>query len=212
MMKFAIVFAGLVTAVAAQAVTVYGNVTTDTGNTVFYSTGVYSEIGDRIQLSGTERSGTTASAQYYNFGSAGSFDATLTFYGITGGNPGVGASLGSFTTSGFIDANALVVTSWTLGGFALPEELVFTVTVSNLQGGVDLGLTVFDPPTIGSSSGQFLIVKGNTGFAQASLGGGQDNVYFRLDAVSAVPEFGTAGLMCLGMLSVFGIRSRRVSP
>lgn len=212
MMKLALLFAGLVTSTALQATPVYDNTTTDTLDTVVYSTGAYTEIGDQIHLAGTERSATSATAQLYNLGSGGSFDATLNLYGVVAGNPGVGSLLGSFTAAGQVLAsNGILDVNWLLAGLALPDDLFFTVSLGNVLSGMDLGLNVFNPPTIGSSSGQFLIVNGSSGFAQASTGSGHDNIYFRLDAASAnaVPEPGSAGLVLLAMLPLMAIRSRR---
>ncbi len=213
-MKLSLLFAGLVAATALQAAPVYNNTSTDTFDTLVYSTGVYTEIGDQIHLAGTERSAIGAKAQFYNLGSTGSFDATLKLYGLVAASPGVGSLLGSYTAvNQSVAANATLDVNWLLAGLALPDDLIFTVTVGNSSSGVDLGLTVFDPPTVGSSSNQFLIVKGSGGFAQASTFGGHDNIYFRLDAsgVGSVPEPGTAGLVFLAMLPLLTIRGLRAA-
>ncbi len=215
MMKLSLLLAGLVSATALQASPVYDNTTTDTFDTVVYSTAPYTEIGDRIQLAGTERSAGTAAAQVYNLGSGGNFDATLYLYGLASNSVDVGSLLGSYTAAGLALANgALLEVSWSLAGLTLPDELFFTVSVDNFSSGMDLGLTVFNPPTVGSSSDQFLVVKGASGFAQASQGNGHDNIYFRLDATSAnaVPEPGSAGLVFLAMLPLLAIRGRRAVP
>lgn len=211
-MKLSLLFAGLATATALQAAPVYNNTTTDTFDTVVYSTGVYTEIGDQIHLAGTDRVADGAAVQFYNLGSSGNFDATLNLYRLDSNNVDVGTLLGSYTAANmFLAAGGLLEVSWLLAGLNLPDGLFFTVSVNNFSSGMDLGLTVFDPPTVGSSSSQFLIVKGASGFAQASLGNGHDNIYFRLDATSAnpIPEPGTGGMVSLAMLSLFAIRGRR---
>jgi hypothetical protein len=212
MLKISTFFIGLLAAAALQAAPVYDNTTTDTLGTVVYSSGPYSEIGDQIHLGGTDRLGNSATAQFYNLGVDGTFDATLNFYSVVDSASGVGGLLGSFVASGIalLGGNVGEV-SWLLNGLNLPDDLIFTVTLGNLSQGVDLGLTVFDPPTIGTSSGSFLIVNGGSGFAQASTGSGTDNIYFRLDASdpNAIPEPGTGGLLILAALAGFAIRLRR---
>lgn len=212
-MKLSLLIAGLVAASALQAAPVYNNTTTDTGDTVFYSTGPYTEIGDRIQLGGTERNATSAAVQFFNNGASnGSFDATLNFYSFVGGSPGVGGLLNSYSVlNQAISSGSTLNVNWLLAGLVLPNNLIFTVKIDRQAAGLDLGLTVFDPPTVGSSSNQFFIVKGGSGFAQASLGNGGDNIYFRLDASSgtSVPEPGTAGLVFLAMLPLLTFRGRR---
>lgn len=211
-MKLALLFAGLFTATALHAATVYNNTITDTLDTVVYSTGVYTEIGDRILLAGTDRVADTAAAQFYNLGDDGNFVAKLNLYGVNSNNVDVGSLLGTYTAASmFMTHNNLLEVSWSLAGLNLPDDLFFTVSVSDFSQGMDLGLTVFDPPTVGSSSDQFFIVKGGSGFAQASLGNGQDNIYFQLNATDGnrIPEPGTAGLMFLAFLPLFAVRLRR---
>lgn len=210
-MKLLLLFAGLVAATALHASPVYRNVTTDTGDTAVYSTGPYTEIGDRISLAGTERNGSSAAAQFYNSGGAGTFNATLNFYGAAAGNPGVGSLLHSYTTAASSQGGDIIDVSWLLAGLSLPDELVFTVSLANFSAGVDLGLTVFGPPTVGTSSAAFFLVKDNSGFAPATIGNGQDNIFFLLDADPAinVPEPGTAAMVCLAMVMLIGLCRRR---
>jgi hypothetical protein len=68
-------------AARAEAVLVYSNTTTDTFNTLLYSTGPFTEIGDQITLAGTERLAQSAQVLFFSVGSAsGTFDATLRLY------------------------------------------------------------------------------------------------------------------------------------
>src|ERR1700724_2880379 len=80
--------------VAAWATTIYSNATTDTLNTVFFSVGPYSELGDQIHLGGTDRLATMATGQFFNNGTNpnATFDATLRFYQVSAP---VGAQIGS---------------------------------------------------------------------------------------------------------------------
>ena len=212
-MKLSLLIAGLFAATALQAAPVYNNTTTDTLNTVVYSSGVFSDIGDQIHLAGTERIGDNAAAQFYNLGSDGTFVAHLNLYGLPANNTDVvGSLLGSFTAAGSLAANSSGDVSWLLAGLNLPDDLIFTVTLSDVSQGMDLGLNLFDAPTVGSSSNQFFIVKGDSGFAKATTGANIDNVYFQLNASSPnrVPEPGSAGLMFLALLPLIAIQRRRV--
>lgn len=212
-MKFFVFLAGLLAATALHASPVYDNATTDIGDTALYSTGPYTAIGDQIHLGGTQRVGTTASTQFYNAGtSGGSFAATLNLYAV-GSSPAspVGSLLGSFITVGnSINAGDVLNVDWALGGLILPDDLVFTVTIGAIRGNVDLGLTVFDPPTVGSSSNQYFIVGSGGVFSQGSQLNGHDNIFFRLDAT--VPEPATTGMVALSLLTMVGLRSRRKAP
>ena len=98
-MKTIILWTALLAAGSASATTVYSNITTDTFGTVFYSTGPYTQIGDQITLSGTDRAASSASVQLYNNGgSAGTFDATLRFFNV--GSPVGGQLGGNFSLTG----------------------------------------------------------------------------------------------------------------
>ena len=205
-------FAGLIAATALQAAPVYDNTTTDTFDTVFFSANSLTEIGDQIHLAGTERIGNTAKVQFYNFGLEGIFNATLNLYSVVANSPNVGALLQSFASlNNAIGGNSTSEVVWSLGGLALLDDMVFTVTIDRFSSNVDLGLTVFDPPTVGSSDNSFLIVKDTNGFVHGTIGNTHDNVYFLLDASdpNAIPEPGTSSAVMLAMLSLFAVRARR---
>jgi len=159
--------------------TVYLNNVTDTGNTVQYNANGYTAIGDQITLGGTDRSATDATTQFFNvLSTSGTFDATLSFYTV-GVKPAVaGSLLGSFTMtniaiSGFDLNNPLTsgTTNVTFSGLnlTLPDEVIFVLTVANVLN-ADLGLTLFDPPTVGSSDNSLFIANDGTGFSAPSAG------------------------------------------
>jgi len=209
-MKKALILIGLLAPVALHAATVYSDTTTDTGGTVFYSTGPFVQIGDRIALAGTDREATAASAQFFAGAGSGTFDATLRFFNV--GSP-VGSQIGgSFTVTGSITSGNVAVVNWvSLGNLVLPTNVIFTVSVSNLSAGLDLGLTMFEPVTIGSSSNQFFITSTNgTTFLQSSQGNSQDNLYFSLTSVttSCIPEPVTMLLTLLGIPVIALARKR----
>ena len=174
--------------VPAMADTIaYRNTTTDTFDTVFYSAGPYSQLGDQIHLAGTDRLATIAIVQFFNNGATSTFDATLRLYGV--GSP-VGVQIGSdFVTTGItaLAGSVFNVTFLSLN-VTVPNDLIFTVSESNVSGAADIGVDMFEPPSIGTSNNQFMIVKQGSSFSQ--LATPRENVFFELDAttVSTVPE------------------------
>lgn len=162
---------------------VYDNSTADSGDSVFFSVGPYTEIGDRITLGGTNRLANEATVELYNGGSDGNFNATLRFY--LPGSP-VGAVLGVFSLIDLFAASGSVFQITFTGlNLTIPDEMIFTLAVSDADSGVDLGVNLYDPPgSIGESATNFLIVRDGT--FSALPAGVNSNVYFQLDA-SEVP-------------------------
>ena len=171
---------------------VYDNTTTDTLGTIFYSTGPYQQIGDLVTLGGTGRNLTGATVQFFNNGGAGSFDAVLRFWNR--GAP-VGLQIGSgYQVTGLaIDSGVTQNVSFSLPNLLVPESLIATVQILNASAGTDLGLDLFDPPTVGSSDNAQLIVNDGTGFSTSSVQPGNGNLYLVLDTVATTtPEPSTA--------------------
>lgn len=198
-------------AAAAPAAVIYSNTATDSGDTILFSVGPFTEIGDRITLGGTARLAQQGEVEFFNLGAAGTFDAKLRFY--QAGAP-VGAPLLEYALTGLAAPELLSFrTTFQLGGELLPEELVFTVEISNVSAGVDLGLNLYDPPFApGDSSTAFLIVRGNNYSEQAA--GANSNLYFLLTANEAttpapVPEPATLVLTGLGLVAVGLARKQR---
>lgn len=193
--------------VARANLLLYDNTTTDTLATVLYSLGPYAALGDQIHLvsAGTANQ---AKVQMFNNGGAGTFNAELDFFNA--GSP-LGSPLGSFNLAGIssLGLDVIDLTFGLGGGLMLPQDLVFTVSVSNLSPNMDLGLNMFEPPTAGTSDNSFMIVAtGGPTFFQ--LGTDNENVYFQLSGtsgVSAVPEVSTLTLLGTGLL-VMGIGAR----
>ena len=67
---------------AAWGTPIYNNTTTDTGDTLSYAANGFVQIGDQLQLAGTDRLATLARVQFFNDGQAGSFDATLRLFSV----------------------------------------------------------------------------------------------------------------------------------
>jgi len=205
-------FALVASPLAFADTVVYNNTTTDTEDTLIYSVGPYTEIGDQIHLGGTDRYATTATVQFYNNGdTAGTFDATLTLLNV--GSP-VGSVIGTYTVtniaaplggvSGFnVDFTGLDTT--------VPDDLIFVVSVANQTGTLDLGLDLFEPPTVGSSDNTFLIV--NDGSTYSTPATDHENVFFELQASTAptgVPEPSTMVTIATALIILAAfIRARR---
>lgn len=181
-------------AIVCSAGTLYSNAdpASDQMNSIFFSTG-YTEIGDQLQLT----SGgylTSVETQFYNLGSDATFDAVLSFY--LPGAP-VGAQIGgSFTVTGFIaSGESQTITFANLGNLWVPAEVIATLSVLNVSADGDIGVNLFDPPTVGSSDNTFFIVNTDSGFSQLNYSG-IDNLYFVVNgADTPVPEPATAALM-----------------
>ncbi len=216
MKTFLLLLASLGASGAFGAV-IYSNTTTDTGSTIQFNANGYSAIGDQITLGGTDRFATTATTQFFNsLSTAGTFSATLSLYAV-GVNPAVlGSLLGSVTTnniaiSGFDLNNPLTTgtANVTFSGLnaTVPNDIIFVLSVANVVR-ADLGLTLFDPPTVGSSnSATFISALGNT-FSLTPGEPGFGNVNFSLTATSATPEPATLSVIG-GSLAVLALLRRR---
>jgi hypothetical protein len=204
LLPFALLMLGCVP--GAWATILYDNTTTNTLDTVFYFSGPYTALGDQIQLisAGTA---TQAEVELFNNGDAGTFDVELDFYNV--GSP-VGALLGSFDLTDISSVGSDVIDlTFDLGaGLTVPEDLIFTVSVSNMSSDtMDLGVDMFEPPTVGSSDNTFMIAQSGGVFSQ--LGTNSENVYFQLSgtAIVSTPEASSLTLLGTGLL-VLGIGAR----
>lgn len=184
---------------------VYSNTTTDMQDTVFYSAGTYSELGDQIHLDGTDRLASSAVVQFYNNGAAGTFDATLRLYQV--GSP-VGAQIGNdFVVSGIAAGGTAVFNVTFLAlDVTVPNDLIFTFSVSNASANMDIGVDMFEPPTVGSSDNQFMIAKRGSFSQFATL---SENVFFELDATTlAAPEPDSIAMLACGAIFLLAARKR----
>jgi hypothetical protein len=173
----------LSTASSALATTVYNNTTTPTPALYLYSVGPYRQIGDTIALGGTDRILTSATVQFFNLGSAGSFDATLRFWNV--GSP-VGSQIGtSYVTPVSIGELQELNVTFTDLNVLVPNNLVFTIGISDWSPGIDVGLSAYEPPSFGSSNDSEIITRLNSGSFSADLSAAQEgNLFLRLEATS----------------------------
>ena len=202
-MKSSIFLLGLLAAATLPAASIYLNSTNDTSNAFLYSFGPFTELGDQILLGGTDRQAQSATVQFFDNGSDGTFDATLRFFNV--GSP-VGLQIGgSFTVTGIsiVSGDVATVTFPDLGSLVIPDSVIFMVSVGNLSTpDLDLGLSQFNPATLGSSDPAFFITNDGSSFAQTSSGTSTDNFFFTLDAtspVAGVPEPDTGFMAAVGL-------------
>jgi hypothetical protein len=188
----AALFAG--PAFANGVILYYDNATPaqDALNAVVFSSGPYTGIGDSIGLT-SAGSANSASVEFFNGASAGTFDASLLFFNV--GSP-VGTQIGSaYDLAGlYIGANSELDVNFQLGNLNLPSNVVFILEVSNVTGGADPGVELYSNPTIvGTNTPDTVIVFQDGVFTQVSTGGGgSGNPYFGLELT---PEPSTWWLM-----------------
>ena len=183
-----------------RGTTLYDNSSFDTGDTLFFSVGPYTAIGDAIQLAQAGRAD-TATVQFYNNGGTGTFNAVLRFFEASGSAASpLGAQIGSdFSITGVsAPSGSSFNAAFETAGLVLPTDVIFTLSIT--QGtGVDLGLNLFDPPTVGSSSDAFLIVGKATTYAEIGTANNDANLFLTL---STVPEPGLLGYVGIGMVAL----------
>jgi hypothetical protein len=90
---------------------------------------------------------------------------------------------------------------------AVPDDLIFALSVSNIStGSADLGVELYDPPTIGSSdNGLYISAVGSTFSNVRVQTPGFGNLNFSL---TATPEPATLSIIAAG-LAVLALASRR---
>lgn len=203
----------LVTGVC-RAAPVYDNTSVDTLNSVMFSAERFVQLGDQVQLAAPSQLA-SLETQFFNLGDDTTFDATLSFY-RTGTLTQIGSS---FTVTGlFIGAGeSLNVAFSNLGGLYVPVDVIAMLSIGNLIGAGDLGLNLFDAPTVGSSSNQSYFADAGAGFGleEVSTLSGVDNVYFRISAMSTptqdLPEPSTIWLVLALMPGLVCLRQRQVA-
>lgn len=196
-MSVAALLSTLALSLPAGSAPVYDNSTTDTLLTYVFSVGAYTEIGDTVTLGGTDRTLTDAAVQFFNVGSStGTFDTTLRFYSLAQ------IPLGSFQSIGVtIGGSDILTVIFPSLNLTVPDQFIFTVAVSNVAAGLDLGLNVFEPPSVGQSDSRSIMLDDGNGLTASSTPTGEGNLYFVANATTPgpnrVPEPSTLGLTAL---------------
>ena len=149
---------------------VYNNTTTDTFDNLAYAVNGFTQVGDQIHLAGTDRQASLATVQFYNNGTIGTFNAILRLFAV--GAP-VGAQIGSNFVNNAISAPAGDVfnVSFILLSLLtpLPDDLIFTVSISSQSAGVDIiGLEYYLTSSAGTSNSAFSIANNGTSFIQTA--------------------------------------------
>lgn len=191
---------------ASFAATVYNNTTTDTFLTYFGDVNNATEVGDTVTLEGSERLLQTATVQFYNLGTLGSFDALLRFYD---GTSQIG---GPFTISDIaIDEGGTLDVTFSNLNLLVPSTLGFTIEVTNQLRGASVGLNAFKDGTIGTSDAAAILFRSGGVLQSGATGDGEGNLYLILtaeNATSDVPEPSTIALTA-GAALLIAVRARR---
>jgi hypothetical protein len=109
----------------------------------------------------------------------------------------VGSQLGAFYLTGIASTGLDVIDmNFDLGAMLnVPQDIIFTVSISNATAGMDLGVDMFDPPTAGSSDNTFMIAESGGTYSQLPVTG--ENVYFQLSGTASVTAPEPSGLALL---------------
>jgi len=169
------------------------------------------EFGDQINLAGVERTVTQFKFEYYLSSASGNETAELRFYANDGENGAPKTQLwdsGTFTITTTTTGDQKGFNLVTVDNLNLDVANSFTWTV--LFGGIDpweaSGLTIYDPPVVGSSYNDFWVKNATGGWDLNVLAGNQANFGAQ---VTAIPEPGTMALAFLGGLVWLGVAARR---
>ena len=194
--------------IARGDIILYDNTANPTPDTVLFSVGPYTAIGDQLHLvsAGTANQ---AAVEFYNNGGAGTFDAELDFFAV--GSP-VGTELGSFfypTAISSTGGDVLDLTFNLAGGLTVSQDVIFLVSISNVNSNdpgnpMDLGLDMYEAPTVGTSDNTFMVVA-SAGPVYSQIGTNMENVYFQLSGtptLTTTPEASSLTLLGTGLLLV----------
>ncbi len=206
---------------AASAEIVYDNSQNDLTNR-FQVGGVY-EVGDEINLGGTLRLLDTFDFEYYytnqTSGTPGSPTFEVTLYYNDGPTNSSGEATpgnviwGSGTVPGVISAfTARDTIEGTQADFGssiiLPETFTWTVKFGNLNSGDEIGLDIYSPPLVGSSSRDYWIDMGSGWELREATVDPENNPYNFAARFYAVPEPSSFALALLGGFALIARRQR----
>jgi len=189
--------------VSAQAQIVYDNTTNVLG---FLIGAGEDEWGDAMTLAGTERNVTGFDAMIHS--NSGAFTADLTARLYAGGSGGVdpGALLWSATVTGAAIAGGLGTYSFVVPGVLVPNDVTWTVQMTNRSNSTAVaGPRFVSPPTVGSSEDYVWDHVGGV-WTDTAFGVGANNNNFGA-RLTAVPEPASLTALALGGLAL--LRRRR---
>lgn len=168
------------------------------------------EVGDEIVLDGTARFLTDFDFEYYGISFSGNEQAVVRFYYNDGpafnGDVNALEPLTKFFDSGLFNVVATernTLNFSTADGslpanIVLPDRFTFSVQFSGIEGGESAGVSLYSPPTIGSSVSDYWYNDPSTGWETRT------NVNFAINfgaRIQAVPEPSTWALGLLGTLA-----------
>ncbi len=158
----------LLACTARAATTTYDNTSTDLG--VNFNPGAL-EVGDEITLApGTPRFVTQFTFQYYLLSPTGAEQARIRFYKNDGApnidstqNPStVLFDSGSFAITGTSRSTLIFDQTALGGGVFVPDDFTWSVQFTGLGGGDDAGVTLYNPPTVGTDTHDYWLDNGGT--------------------------------------------------
>lgn len=197
--------------VASQAASIAYDNSATTLNQFFTST---NEFGDQIKLAGNplERNIIQFRFEYYlAHGASGDERGQFRLYANNGPNGSPGTLLfesDPFTVrSGYGSVTIGDPNTLDLNVYAPMDQLTWTVQFTGITGNEIAGLTLYDPPTVGSSFNDYWEKVGGTFVTKTSTG--PDAAVANFGAtVTAVPEPSTVALGLLGAVALL-IRRRK---
>jgi hypothetical protein len=192
--------------ISAQAESiVYDNTSNPLGQ--YWNSGT--EFGDQVTLGGLkgDRIVKQFKMEYYmSYGVSGDETAQIKFYSNSGAN-GAPSSLlydtgvFSLTRAGY---NTVTINDVNV---AIPDNFTWTVSFGGLTGSEVAGVTLYNPPTVGSSFNDFW-EKTSSGWTLKQMPGGTPVANFAAQ-ITAVPEPTTIQLALMAGLAGLGMISRR---
>lgn len=206
---------------ASAATTIYDNSVNDLATR--YDPGTL-QVGNQIQLAGTDRLLTTFSFEFYGLASGPNFagspvTAEVRFYENTGplfnGYPTPSSTpfydSGLFLVGGPTARSTMVFTAgsdFPSGGLFIPaSDITWTVQFSNMGAGDQLGLDLYGPPVVGNSFNDIWSYNSFSGWQLTTNSTGNNVFAARFE----VPEPASLALLALGGLGFLytGWRARR---
>lgn len=165
------------------------------------------EAGDEIWLGGTDRQVTHLTLLFTYRGTVpGSFDALIRFREYDEAFQGPGATFYESSLTTVQTTAGIHELDFSIPDVVVPDHFIWTIQAFNRQGSVgELGMSYYNPPTIGSS-GDWLWQRGGNEWTAYSWGG---DPYANFGArLTAVPEPTTLAVLGAALLPFLKRRRR----